>query len=74
MVGRATGTYVQVAGQRFSPAILPPRCRESPKISEVPPPLHPHGLPSGDFVPALEQFPGPAAGPSPASATRLTQR
>jgi hypothetical protein len=43
-------------------AILPPWCRKSPKVSEVLPLLYLHGLPSGDFVPALEQFLGSSAG------------
>lgn len=47
---------------RFSSKILPPWCRRSPKISEVLPPLYLHGLSSGDFVPALEQFLGSTAG------------
>lgn len=33
-----------------------------------------HGLSSGDFVPALEQFLGSAAGLSPATVTRLTKQ
>lgn len=60
--------------ERFSSAILPPWCRTSPKISEVLPLLHLHGLSSGDFVPALEQFRGSFAGHSPATVTRLTQQ
>lgn len=60
--------------QRFSSAILPPWCRKSPKISEVLPLLYLHGLSSGDFAPALEQFLGSAAGLSPATVTRLTQQ
>ncbi|MFC9431714.1 IS256 family transposase [Streptomyces sp. NPDC056987] len=60
--------------QRFSSAILPPWCRKSPKISEVLPLLYLHGLSSGDFVPALEQFLGSSAGLSPATVTRLTQQ
>lgn len=59
---------------RFSSAILPPWCRKSPKISEVLPLLYLHGLSSGDFVPALEQFLGSSAGLSPATVTRLTTR
>ncbi|MFI1117866.1 transposase, partial [Streptomyces physcomitrii] len=55
--------------KRFSSAILPPWCRKSPKISEVLPPLYLHGLSSGDFVPALEQFLGSSAGLSPATVT-----
>ncbi|MFD8463476.1 IS256 family transposase, partial [Streptomyces antimycoticus] len=58
--------------KRFSSAILPPWCRKSPKISEVLPLLYLHGLSSGDFVPALEQFLGSSAGLSAARVTRLT--
>ncbi|MFE5687004.1 IS256 family transposase [Streptomyces sp. NPDC056512] len=58
--------------RRFSSAILPPWCRKSPKISEVLPLLYLHGLSSGDFVPALEQFLGSSAGLSAATVTRLT--
>ncbi|MFE4758983.1 IS256 family transposase, partial [Streptomyces mirabilis] len=58
--------------KRFSSAILPPWCRKSPKISEVLPLLYLHGLSSGDFVPALEQFLGSSAGLSSATVTRLT--
>ncbi|WP_392970597.1 IS256 family transposase [Streptomyces sp. LN245] len=60
--------------KRFSSAILPPWARKSPKISEVLPLLYLHGLSSGDFVPALEQFLGSSAGLSPATVTRLTQQ
>ncbi|MEU2978670.1 IS256 family transposase [Streptomyces hirsutus] len=60
--------------KRFSSAILPPWCRKSPKISEVLPLLYLHGLSSGDFVPALEQFLSSSAGLSPATVTRLTQQ
>lgn len=58
--------------RRFSSAFLPPWARKSPKISEVLPLLYLHGLPSGAFVPALEQFLGSSAGLSPATVTRLT--
>jgi transposase-like protein len=58
--------------KRFSSAILPPWARKSPKASEVLPLLYLHGLSSGDFVPALEQFLGSSAGLSPATVTRLT--
>lgn len=68
-VDKATGER-----KRFSSAILPPWCRKSPKISEVLPLLYLHGLSSGDFVPALEQFLGSSAGLSPATVTRLTQQ
>jgi transposase-like protein len=60
--------------KRFSSKILAPWCRKSPKVSEVLPLLYLHGLPSGDFVPALEQLLGSAAGLSPATVTRLTKQ
>ncbi len=60
--------------KRFSSKILPPWCRKSPKISEVLPLLYLHGLSSGDFVPALEQFLGSSTGLSPATVTRLTKQ
>src|SRR5881392_2608388 len=59
--------------KRFSSAILPPWARKTPKITEVLPLLYLHGLSSGDFVPALGQFLGSAAGLSPAVITRLTE-
>jgi transposase-like protein len=58
--------------KRFSSAILPPWARKTPKISEVLPLLYLHGLSTGDFVPALEQFLGSAAGLSSATVSRLT--
>ncbi|KQV12089.1 transposase [Kitasatospora sp. Root187] len=58
--------------RRFSSAILPPWCRKSPKIAEVLPLRYLHGLSSGDFVPAMEQFLDSSAGLSPATVTRLT--
>ncbi|MEU8877425.1 IS256 family transposase [Streptomyces javensis] len=58
----------------FSSKILAPWCRKSPKISEVLPLLYLHSLSSGDFVPAMEQFLGSAAGLSPATVTRLTKQ
>ena len=60
--------------QRFRSAILPPWCRKSPKVAEVLPLLYLHGLSTGDFVPALEQFLGSAAGLSAATITRLTKQ
>ncbi|MFI5815771.1 IS256 family transposase [Streptomyces sp. NPDC051643] len=60
--------------KRFSSKILTPWCRKSPKVSEVLPLLYLHGLSSGDFAPALEQFLGSAAGLSPAPVTRLTKQ
>ncbi|SED29548.1 Transposase (or an inactivated derivative) [Streptomyces sp. 2112.3] len=72
--GSTTSASTRPPGERkrFSSAILPPWCRKSPKISEVLPLLYLHGLSSGDFVPALEQFLGSSAGLSPATVTRLT--
>jgi transposase-like protein len=63
----ATGQRV-----RFSSAILPAWARKSPGVAEVLPLLYLHGLSSGDFVPALEQFLGSSAGLSAATVTRLT--
>jgi putative transposase len=60
--------------KRFSSRILAPWCRKSPKISEVLPLLYLHGLSSGDFVLALEQFLGGSAGLSAAPVTRLTKQ
>src|SRR5205823_4261683 len=57
---------------RFTSAILPPWARKTPKVTEVLPLLYLHGLSSGDFVPALGQFLGSAAGLSAAVITRLT--
>ncbi len=42
--------------KRFKSVILPPYMRRSPKVTEVLPLLYLHGLSSGDFVPALEEF------------------
>ena len=58
--------------QRFSSAILPAWARKSPQVGEVLPLLYLHGLSSGDFGPALEQFLGSAPGLSAATITRLT--
>jgi transposase-like protein len=60
--------------KRFKSAILPPYMRRSPKVTEVLPLLYLHGLSSGDFAPALEEFFGTGAGLSPASITRLTEQ
>jgi putative transposase len=60
--------------KRFRSAILPPYMRRSPKVSEVLPLLYLHGLSSGDFAPALEEFFGTGAGLSPASITRLSEQ
>ncbi len=60
--------------QRFKSVILPPYMRRSPKVTEALPLLYLHGLSSGDFVPALEEFFGTKAGLSAATITRLTEQ
>ena len=55
-------------------SILPPWARKSPKVAEVLPLMYLHGMSSGDFVPALEEFFGSAAGLSASVITRLTTR
>jgi putative transposase len=60
--------------QRFSSAILPAWARKSPQMTEVLPLLYLHGLSSGDFGPALEQFLGSGAGLSATTITRLTSQ
>ena len=65
----ATGTKA-----RFRSAILPPWCRKSPKVTEVLALLYLHGMSSGDFAPALEEFFGAAAGLSASVITRLTSQ
>lgn len=57
---------------RLSSAILPAWARKSPQMAEVLPLLYLHGLSSGDFGPALEQFLGTGAGLSASAITRLT--
>jgi hypothetical protein len=47
---------------RFRSSILPPWARKSPKVAEVLPLMYLHGMSSGDFVPALEEFFGPPSG------------
>jgi putative transposase len=65
-VDPGTGERVQ-----FQSMILPRWCRRSPKVAELLPLLYLHGLSSLDFVPALEQFFGAAAGLSASVVTRL---
>ncbi|MFN2504693.1 MAG: IS256 family transposase [Acidimicrobiales bacterium] len=60
--------------QRFRSSIVPPWCRKSPKVFEVLPLMYLHGMSSGDFVPALEEFFGSAAGLSASVVTRLTKQ
>lgn len=57
-----------------SPQDPGPVVPQVPEVSEVLPLLYLHGRSSGDFVPALEQFLGSAAGLSPATVTRLTKQ
>jgi transposase-like protein len=61
-------------GQRrqFQSVILPRWVRRSPRVAEVLPLLYLHGLSSSDFVPALEELFGSAAGLSASVITRLT--
>jgi transposase-like protein len=66
-IDEATG-----ARSRFSLAILPAWVRKSPQVAEVLPLLYLHGLSCGDFLPALEQFLGSAAGLLAATVTGLT--
>ena len=58
--------------KRFSSAILPAWARKTPKIAEVLSLLYLHGMSTGDFVLALEQFPGSTARLSSETVTRLT--
>ena len=60
--------------KRFKSVILPPYMRRSPKVTEVLPLLYLHGLSSGDFIPALEEFFGTEAGLSASTITRLTEQ
>jgi putative transposase len=57
--------------QQFQSMILPRWCRRSPKVAAVLPLLYLHGLSSNDFVPALEELLGSAAGLSASVITRL---
>ena len=59
---------------RFRSSIVPPWCRKSPKVAEVLPLMYLHGMSTGDFVPALEEFFGSAAGLSSSVITRLTKQ
>jgi putative transposase len=59
---------------RFQSVILPRWCRRSPKVAAVLPLLYLHGLSSSDFVPALEELLGSAAGLSASVITRLCEQ
>lgn len=58
---------------QFKSSIVPPWCRKSPKVTEVLPLLYLHGLSTGDFAPALEQFFGSSAGLSASAIGRLME-
>jgi putative transposase len=66
----------QTTGERmrFKSVILPPYMRRSAKVSEVLPLLYLHGLSSGDFAPALEEFFGSGAGLCATTIVRLTEQ
>ncbi len=58
-------------GQRgWASAVVP----QEPKVFEVLPLMYLHGMSSGDFVPALEEFFGSAAGLSASVVTPLTKQ
>jgi len=57
---------------RFASSILPPYARRSPAVTEVLPLLYLHGLSTKDFVPALAEHFGTAAGLSASAINRLT--
>src|SRR4029453_2370186 len=59
---------------RFQSVILPRWVRRSPKVAAVLPLLYLHGLSSSDFVPALTELFGSAAGLSASVITRLCQQ
>ncbi len=59
---------------RFQSVILPRWCRRSPKVAAVLPLLYLHGLSSQDFVPALTELFGSAAGLSASVITRLCEQ
>jgi putative transposase len=60
---------------RFRSSIVPPWCRrKSPKVAEVLPLMYLHGMSTGDFVPALKEFFGSAAGLSSSVIARLTRQ
>jgi transposase-like protein len=60
--------------QQFQSMILPRWVRRSPKVAAVLPLLYLHGLSSSDFVPALTELLGSAAGLSASVITRLCEQ
>jgi len=73
---RVNDKRVEANGERrrFASAILPAWVRKSPQLAEVLPLLYLHGLSTNDFIPALEQFLGTAAGLSAATITPVDHR
>ncbi len=71
--GSTTNAPTKRGRRRFASSILPAWARKSPQVAEVLPLLYLHGLSSGDFAPALEQFLGSGAGLSAATIIRLTK-
>jgi putative transposase len=71
---RADDKRIDDDGQRcrFRSSILTPWARKSPTVTEVLPLMYLHGMPSGDFAPALAGFFGSGAGLSASVITRLT--
>ena len=65
-VDPATGERAQ-----FQSVVLPRWARRSPKVAAVLPLLYLHGLSSSDFVPALQELSGSAAGLSASVTCRL---
>jgi len=60
--------------QQFQSMILPRWVRRSPKVAAVLPLLYLHGLSSSDFVPALTELLGSAAGLSASVISRLCEQ
>ena len=70
---RVNDRRVDDAGERrrFASVILPPYARRSPAVAEVLPLLYLHGLSTKDFVPALAEHFGTAAGLSASTINRM---
>jgi transposase-like protein len=58
-------------GEAFRSVVLPRWARKTASVETMLPLLYLHGLSSGDFAPALEEFLGTGKGLSPATVTRL---
>lgn len=59
-------------GEAFRSQLVPPNMPRSLKVTEVLPILYLGGRSTGDFIPALVEFPGSEAGPSASISQRLT--